>query len=114
MYQAPTMTPGKARETIDRLSEETASVRRHSAASEAMITDYNDSLSAFVPRDKMPLFYIGKDRYVGDISRPRRVCSKWSLPPARGDRPNGLRHAVARAAAASTDALTSGPGSLTE
>jgi hypothetical protein len=35
-----------------------------------MITDYNDALSAFVPRDKMPHFYIGKDRYVGDISRP--------------------------------------------
>jgi hypothetical protein len=70
MYQAPIMTPGKARETIDRLSAETASVRRHSAASEAMITDYNDSLSAFVPRDKMPLFYIGKDRYIGDISLP--------------------------------------------
>lgn len=70
MYQAPIMTSGKARETIDRLSAETASVRRHSAASEAMIADYNNALSAFVPRDKMPLFYIGKDRYVGDISRP--------------------------------------------
>jgi len=69
MYQAPIMTPGKARETIDRLSEETAPLRRHSAASEAMITDYNDALSAFVPRDKMPLFYIGKDRYVGDTAR---------------------------------------------
>jgi hypothetical protein len=70
MYQAPIMTSGKARETIDRLSAETASVRRHNAASEAMIADYNNALSAFVPRDKMPLFYIGKDRYVGDISRP--------------------------------------------
>ena len=70
MYQAPIMTPGKARETIDRLSEETVSVRRHSAASDVMITDYNDAVSAFVPRDKMALFYIGKDRYVGDISLP--------------------------------------------
>jgi hypothetical protein len=70
MYQAPIMTPGKARETIDRLSEETASIRRHSAASDIMIRDYNDSLSAFVSRDKMPFFYIGKDRYVGDTTRP--------------------------------------------
>src|SRR5215207_3805758 len=70
MYQAPITTPDKARETIDRLSEETASLRRHSAASEAMIADYNDALLAFVPRDKMPLFYIGKDRYVGDTARP--------------------------------------------
>ena len=70
MYQAPTMTPGKARETIDRLSEETAAIRRHSAASDVMIADYNDSLSAFVPQAKMPLFYIGKGRYVGDTTRP--------------------------------------------
>ena len=70
MYQAPITTSDKARETINRLSEETASLRRHSAASEVMIADYNSSLSAFVPRDKMPLFYIGKDRYVGDTARP--------------------------------------------
>ena len=25
---------------------------------------------AFVPRAKMPLFYIGKGRYVGDTARP--------------------------------------------
>ena len=70
MYQAPMMTTSQARETIDRLSEETASLRRHSAASEVMIADYNDSLMAFVPQDKMPIFYIGKGRYVGDISLP--------------------------------------------
>ena len=70
MYQAPTTTMSQARETIDRLSEETASLRRYSAASEVMIADYNSSLSAFVPRDKMLLFYIGKDRYVGDTARP--------------------------------------------
>jgi len=70
MYQAPMMTTSQARETIDRLSEETASMRRHGAAPEAMIADYNDSLLAFVPRDKMPLFYIGTGRYVGDTSRP--------------------------------------------
>lgn len=70
MYQAPTMTPSKARETIDRLSAETASLRRHGAAPEAMIADYNDSLLAFVPRDKMQLFYIGKGRYVGDTALP--------------------------------------------
>ena len=70
MYQAPIMTTSQARETIDRLSEETASLRRHGAASEAMIADYNDSLETFVPRDKMSLFYIGKGRYVGDTTRP--------------------------------------------
>ncbi len=70
MHRALTMTTSQARETIDRLSEETASFRRHGAAPEAMIADYNDSLSAFVPRDKMPLFYIGKRHYVGDTTRP--------------------------------------------
>jgi len=70
MYQAPIMTTSQARETIGRLSEETASLRRHGAASEAMISDYNDALGTFVPRDKMSLFYIGKDRYVGDTTRP--------------------------------------------
>ena len=70
MHRALTMTTSQARETIDRLSEETASMRRHGAAPEAMIADYNDSLIAFVPRDKMQLFYIGKNRYVGDTTRP--------------------------------------------
>ena len=70
MHRALTMTTDQARETIDRLSEETASMRRHGAAPEAMIADYNDSLMAFVPRDKMPLFYIGKSRYIGDTTRP--------------------------------------------
>ncbi len=70
MHRALSMTSSQARETIDRLSEETAAMRRHGAAPEAMIADYNDSLSAFVPRDKMPLFYIGKRHYVGDTTRP--------------------------------------------
>jgi hypothetical protein len=70
MYQAPSMTTSQARETINRLSAETASLRRHSAASEAMITDYNDSLVAFVPRGKMQMFHIGKGRYVGDTALP--------------------------------------------
>ncbi len=70
MYATPIMTTSQAHETLDRLSEETAAMRRHGAAPEAMIADYNDSLSAFVPRDKMPLFYIGKGRYVGDTTRP--------------------------------------------
>jgi hypothetical protein len=70
MYATPIMTTSQAHETLDRLSEETAAMRRHGAAPEAMIADYNDSLSAFVPRDKMPLFYIGKSRYVGDTTRP--------------------------------------------
>jgi hypothetical protein len=70
MYQAPIMTTSQARETIDRLFEGTASIRRHAAASEAMIAEYNDSLLTFVPRHKMPLFYIDKSRYVGDTAHP--------------------------------------------
>ena len=70
MYAAPIMTTSQARETIDRLSEQTASLRRFAVAPEALITAYNDSLIAFVPRDKMPLFYIGKGCYVGDTARP--------------------------------------------
>jgi hypothetical protein len=70
MYAAPTMTSSQARETIDRLSEQTAPLRRYGVATEAWIADYNDSLTAFVPRDKMPHFYIGKSCYVGDTARP--------------------------------------------
>jgi hypothetical protein len=70
MYQAPTMTSSEARETIERLSQQTASLRRHSAASDVMIADYNTALGAFVPHHKMALFYIGKGRYVGDTARP--------------------------------------------
>ena len=70
MYAAPIMTSSQARETIDRLSEQTASLRRYGVATDAWIADYNESLSAFVPRDKMPLFYIGKGHYVGDTARP--------------------------------------------
>ena len=70
MHRALTMTTDQARETIDRLSEETASLRRYGVATDAWIADYNDSLSAFVPRDKMPLFYIGKGSYVGNTARP--------------------------------------------
>ena len=70
MYAAPTMTSSQARETIDRLSEETASLRRYGVATDAWIADYNESLGAFVPRDKMALFHIGKSHYVGDPARP--------------------------------------------
>jgi hypothetical protein len=70
MHRNPTMTPGQARETIARLSEQTASFRRFGVAPDASIAEYNDSLMAFVPRDKMQLFYIGKDCYVGDTARP--------------------------------------------
>ncbi len=70
MHRNPTMTSSQARETIDRLSEQTAPLRRYGVATEAWIADYNDSLTAFVPRDKMPLFYIGKGCYVGDTARP--------------------------------------------
>ena len=70
MYAAPTMTSSEARETIDRLSEQTESLRRYGVVTDAWIAEYNDSLVAFVPRDKMPLFYIGKGRYVGDTALP--------------------------------------------
>jgi hypothetical protein len=70
MNAVPIMTTSQARETIDRLSEQTASLRRHGVAPEASIAEYNDSLMAFVPRDKMPLFYIGKGCYVGDTALP--------------------------------------------
>ena len=70
MHRHPIMTSSQARETIDRLSEQTASLRRYGVAPDAWITEYNDSLVAFVPRDKMQFFYIGKGRYVGDTTRP--------------------------------------------
>ena len=70
MHPVKTMTVGQARETIDRLSLETKSLRTHAAVSEAMIEEYNGALAAFVPRSKTHLFYIGKGRYVGDTSRP--------------------------------------------
>ena len=70
MHRTPTVTPVQARETIARLSEQTASFRRFGVAPEAAIAEYNESLMAFVPRDKMPFFYIGQSRYVGDTARP--------------------------------------------
>ena len=70
MQRNPIMTTSQARETIDRLSEQTASLRRFGVATDAWIADYNNSLMAFVPRAKMPHFYIGKDSYFGDIARP--------------------------------------------
>ena len=70
MYAAPIMTTSQARETLDRLSEQTATLRRYGVATDAWIAEYNDSLMAFVPGDKMSLFYIGKGCYVGDTARP--------------------------------------------
>ncbi len=70
MHRNPIMTISQARETIDRLSEQTASLRRYGVVTDAWIVDYNDALMAFVPRDKMELFHIGKGRYVGDTARP--------------------------------------------
>jgi hypothetical protein len=70
MYATPIMTPSQARETLDRLSEQTASLRRYGVATDASIAEYNDSLMAFVPQDKMPLFFLGKGCYVGDTARP--------------------------------------------
>ena len=70
MHRNPIMTTSQARETIGRLSEETAALRRYGVATGAWIADYNESLSAFVPRDKMPFFYIDKGCYVGDTTRP--------------------------------------------
>ncbi len=70
MYTAPIMTTSQARETLDRLSDQTASLRSYGVATDTWIAEYNDSLMAFVPRDKLPRFYIGKDCYVGDTTRP--------------------------------------------
>jgi hypothetical protein len=70
MDATPIMTPSQARETLDRVSEQTAPLRRYGVATDASIAEYNDSLMAFVPRDKMPLFFIGKGCYVGDTARP--------------------------------------------
>ena len=70
MHRNPIVTSTQARETIARLSEQTAPLRRYGVAPDAWIAEYNDSLLAFVPGDKMPLFYIGKGRYVGDTARP--------------------------------------------
>ena len=70
MSVAPIMTSSQARETIGRLSEETAALRRNGVTTDAWIADYNESLSAFVPGDKMAFFYIGEGCYVGDTARP--------------------------------------------
>jgi hypothetical protein len=70
MHRNPIVTSTQARETIARLSEQTAPLRRYGVAPDAWIAEYNDSLTAFVPPAKMPLFYIGKGRYVGDTARP--------------------------------------------
>ena len=64
------MTSSQARETIARLSEQTAPLRRYGVAPDAWIAEYNDALIAFVPPAKMPFFHIGKGRYVGDTARP--------------------------------------------
>ena len=70
MHAAPIMTSSQARETIARLSDETASLRRYGVVTDVWIADYNESLMAFVPRDKMEFFHIGNSRYVGDTARP--------------------------------------------
>src|SRR5829696_609370 len=70
MHRNPIVTSGQARETIARLSEQTAPLRRYGVAPDAWIAEYNDSLMAFVPPAKMSLFYIGKGRYVGETTRP--------------------------------------------
>ena len=70
MHRNPTMTSSQARETIARLSEQTAPLRRYGVAPDAWIAEYNDSLLAFVPPAKMQFFHIGKGRYVGDTARP--------------------------------------------
>ncbi len=70
MYPVRTITSSQARETIDRLSAQTASLRTHGAAPEELVGEFNDSLTAFVPRDKMQIFHIGKGSYVGDTAHP--------------------------------------------
>jgi hypothetical protein len=70
MHRNPTMTTGQARDTIDRLSRETASLRTYGIVLQPWIEDYNEALVAFVPRNKMASFYIGKRHYFGDPSLP--------------------------------------------
>jgi hypothetical protein len=70
MFKAQPMTSSQARETIDRLIVQTGPLRAYAVAPEALIEEYNDSLVAFVPRDKMQLFHIGKQHYVGDTTLP--------------------------------------------
>ncbi|HLL51671.1 MAG TPA: hypothetical protein VK356_13465 [Thermomicrobiales bacterium] len=70
MHRNPTMTTSQARDTIDRLSKETASLRTYGIALDPWIEDYNEALVAFVPRDKMAHFHIGKSRYFGDTALP--------------------------------------------
>ena len=70
MFKAHTMTSSQARETIDRLFVQTESLRTYAVAPEALIAEYNDSLVAFVPRDKMRHFHISKQHYVGDTTIP--------------------------------------------
>ena len=70
MQRNPIMTSSQARETIDRLSEQTAPLRRYGVTADAWIADYNESLSAFVPPAKMQFFLIAKGCYVGDTARP--------------------------------------------
>jgi hypothetical protein len=70
MHRTPIMTTVQARETIGRLSEQTASLRRYGIATDSWIAEYNDSLMAFVPPAKMQFFHIGKGCYVGDTARP--------------------------------------------
>jgi hypothetical protein len=70
MHRNPVVTSTQARETIARLSEQTAPLRRYGVAPDAWIAEYNDALIAFVPPAKMQFFHIGKDRYVGDTARP--------------------------------------------
>ena len=70
MQRNPIMTSSQARETIDRLSEQTAPLRRYGVTADAWIADYNESLSAFVPPAKMQFFRIAKGCYVGDTARP--------------------------------------------
>ena len=70
MYSARITTSSQARETIERLSAQTASLRTHGVAPEDLIVEFNDSLTAFVPQDKMQFFHIGKGSYVGDTTLP--------------------------------------------
>ena len=86
MHRNPTMTTSQARETIDRLSEQTESLRRYGIVTDTWIAEYNDSLVAFVPRDKMALFHIGKGRYTGDTALPgalSKAASSASSSSAR-------------------------------
>jgi hypothetical protein len=70
MLPARFMTSSKARETIDRLSEQTGPLREQSVAPETLIEEFTYSRTAFVPRKTMSFLYTSEERYSGETAHP--------------------------------------------